>query len=118
MKLLLDTHTFLWFVLGDAQLSKTARLLITDAGNEKLVSPASYWELAIKISIGKFTLHEPLEDFLDRGIAQNGFGILAIVPKHVVVLVALRSITATPLTGCWSRRLSWNKRPSLVWTQR
>jgi len=89
MKLLLDTHTFLWFVLGDAQLSGTARALITDPANEKLVSPASYWEIAIKISIGKYTLHEPFEDFLDRGIVQNGFVILGIDPKHVVALAAL-----------------------------
>ena len=87
--MLLDTHTFLWFVLGDAQLRGTARALITDPGNEKLISPASYWELAIKISIGKYTLHEPLGDFLDRGIVQNGFGILAIEPKHIVTLAAL-----------------------------
>lgn len=54
MKLLLDTHAWLWFVLGDLQLSDRARALISDPRNEKLISPASYWELAIKISIGKY----------------------------------------------------------------
>jgi len=47
MKLLLDTHTFLWFVLGDAQLSSTARSLIEDVATTKLISPAVYWELAL-----------------------------------------------------------------------
>ena len=42
MTVLLDTHTFLWFVLGDAQLSTPARMLIEAPGNDILVSPASY----------------------------------------------------------------------------
>jgi hypothetical protein len=56
VKLLLDTHTLLWFVLGDAQLSAAARQFIEDPANTKFVSPATYWEIAIKISIGKYAL--------------------------------------------------------------
>ena len=89
MKLLLDTHAFLWFVLGDAQLSETAKSSILDAANTKLVSPASYWEIAIKISLKKYTLHEPYEAFMQRGIFGNGFEILPIEPKHTVVLTTL-----------------------------
>jgi PIN domain nuclease of toxin-antitoxin system len=47
MKLLLDTHTLLWLSLDDPQLSDTARELIADLDNELLLSPASYWEIAI-----------------------------------------------------------------------
>ena len=43
MRLLLDTHTFLWFVLNDPQLSSTARTLIDDPANDILISPAVYW---------------------------------------------------------------------------
>jgi PIN domain nuclease of toxin-antitoxin system len=89
MKLLLDTHAFLWFVLGDAQLSSTAKSSILDAANMKLVSPASYWEIAIKISLKKYTLHEPYEAFMQRGIFGNGFEILPIEPKHTAVLTTL-----------------------------
>ncbi|MDQ3258218.1 MAG: type II toxin-antitoxin system VapC family toxin [Acidobacteriota bacterium] len=89
MKLLLDTHTLLWFVLGDAQSSATARQLMEDAANTKFVSPVVYWELAIKISIGKYTLHEPYETFIDRAIRQNGFLILPIEPRHTAVLTNL-----------------------------
>ena len=89
MRLLLDTHTLLWFVLGDASLSATARQLIEDADNSKFVSPASYWELAIKISIGKYALHEPYETFTDRAIRQNGFQILPIEPRHTAALTNL-----------------------------
>jgi PIN domain nuclease of toxin-antitoxin system len=76
VKLLLDTHTLLWFALGEASLSATARQLIEDAAHIKFVSPASYWEIAIKISIGKYALHEPYEAFFDRAIRQNGFLII------------------------------------------
>ena len=54
MRLLLDTHAFLWFIFGDPQLSDKARTLINDGDNDGLVSPATYWEIAIKISIGKY----------------------------------------------------------------
>lgn len=89
MRLLLDTHTFLWFVLGDAQLSTGARALIEDLGHEKLISPAVYWEIAIKISIGRYTLAEPYEAFMDRGINQNGSVIWPIEPRHTAVLTTL-----------------------------
>ena len=89
MKLLLDTHTFLWFTLGDPQLSATALTLINDRGNDKLVSPASYWEIAIKVSIRKLILHQSYDDFMDRGIVRNGFEILPIEPRHTAALVTL-----------------------------
>ncbi len=54
MNVLLDTHTLLWFVLGDAQISYRARQLVLDPDNTIWVSPATYWEIAIKVSIGKF----------------------------------------------------------------
>ena len=89
MKLLLDTHAFLWFVTDDARLSATAKTSIADPNNEILVSPASYWEIAIKVSIGKYPLSVPYETFIIQGIDGNGFGILPIVPKHTAVLTTL-----------------------------
>jgi PIN domain nuclease of toxin-antitoxin system len=89
LRILLDTHTFLWFTLGDPLLSATARGLIDDPGNDKLVSPATYWEIAIKVSIGKLMLNQPYEDFMDRGIRQNGFAILHIEPRHTAAVIRL-----------------------------
>ena len=89
MRVLLDTHAFLWFVLGDPQLSSNARHHIEDPDNEKLVSPASYWEIAIKISLRKYTLSQPYEAFMQRGLKDNGFIILAIEPKHTAALTSL-----------------------------
>ena len=65
MRLLLDTHTLLWYTLADPKLSSAAKVLILDPANEILISPASYWEIAIKVSIGKLTLHAPYEDLMD-----------------------------------------------------
>jgi PIN domain nuclease of toxin-antitoxin system len=55
VSLLLDTHAFLWFILDDLQLSAKADAVITDPNNDLEISPASYWEVAIKISSGKYT---------------------------------------------------------------
>lgn len=52
MKVLLDTHAFLWFVLDDQMLSEVARKTIADSANEVPISPAIYWEIAIKLSLG------------------------------------------------------------------
>jgi PIN domain nuclease of toxin-antitoxin system len=89
VRLLLDTHTLLWFALGDPQLRTTALSAINDPANEKLVSPATYWEIAIKVSLGKLVLHQPYEDFIDRAIPQNGFTILSIEPRHTARLIGL-----------------------------
>ena len=89
MKLLLDTHTFLWFVLGDSRLSTQARAAIEDQNNVKLLSPASHWEIAIKISLGKYTLSKPYEEFMDQGINENGFVVLPIETKYTAILTTL-----------------------------
>lgn len=89
MRLLLDTHSFLWFVLNDPQLSKTARLLIEDPANDILISPASYWEIAIKVQSKKLNLFAPYDDFMHQGIVGNDFEILPIEPKHTSKLITL-----------------------------
>ena len=89
MRLLPDTHAVYWYVDGDPQLSPTAQMLIQDASNEILISPASYWEIAIKVSIGKWTLHQPYEDFIDLCLNRYGFKILLIEPKHTARVAVL-----------------------------
>jgi PIN domain nuclease of toxin-antitoxin system len=61
MRLLLDTHAFLWFVIGDSALSNKSRALIEDESNDKFFSVASLWEVAIKVSIGRLTLSAPFD---------------------------------------------------------
>jgi len=64
MRLLLDTHAFLWFIEGDLNLSSTARSLIEDEENQRFLSTASLWEMSIKVSIGKLTLTMSFTDLL------------------------------------------------------
>jgi PIN domain nuclease of toxin-antitoxin system len=89
VRLLLDTHALLWFLLDAPQLSATAKALISDSANDIEISPASYWEIAIKISIRKYHLPEPLDVFFERELAANAFRILAIEPRHVAPLISL-----------------------------
>jgi PIN domain nuclease of toxin-antitoxin system len=85
----LDTHAFLWFLLNDSRLSGRAKDLIVDPENDIEISPASYWEIAIKIALRKYSLPEPFELFMEREIAANEFRILAIEPRHTAPLTSM-----------------------------
>lgn len=89
MRVLLDTHTFLWFALDDPQLSAAAKAVIVDPANEKCVSPASWWEIAIKMSVGKYMLTVPHDVFFETAITANGFLVLNIEPRHTAALIGL-----------------------------
>src|SRR5688500_7144331 len=67
----------------------TARSLIADPNNEINVSPATYWEIAIKIALRKYALPEPFEVFMEREIVINDFHILHIELKHVATLTTM-----------------------------
>ena len=70
MRLLLDTHAMYWYIEGSPELSATAEMLIREASNDILISPASYWEIAIKISLGKWQLNRAYEEFINIGLNQ------------------------------------------------
>ena len=89
MRVLLDTHALLWFLLDDARVGRKARPIMTDPSNSLLVSPASYWEIAIKIGIGKYTLGEDLAEFMEREIAENEMTVLAITARHAGLVARL-----------------------------
>ena len=82
MRYLLDTHSFLWFVKGDASLSVTSRNLIADPNIEIYLSTASIWEMAIKVSIRKLIVPSPLQQFLDAEIERLGLALLGITTEH------------------------------------
>jgi PIN domain nuclease of toxin-antitoxin system len=78
MKLLLDTHTFLWVLTDDPALSKPARERILAADNEVWVSAASAWEIAIKFGLGKLPLPEEPDRYLPRVREASGIELLPI----------------------------------------
>jgi PIN domain nuclease of toxin-antitoxin system len=88
-RFLLDTHTFFWFVLNNPSLSSNARDIIVNPENEIEVSPATYWEIAIKIRLGKYVLSEPVDVFMERELDTNQFRVLHIDPRHVAPLVSM-----------------------------
>lgn len=85
----MDTHAFLWFILDDPKLSERAKALIADGYNVVQISPASYWEIAIKISLGKYALPESFRVFIERELAENDLRILPIEPRHTAALIDL-----------------------------
>ncbi len=89
MKLLLDTHVFLWWVSDAPDLSESARTAISDSGNTCYLSLASCWELSIKSSIGKLKLKKPVERFISEQMQQNGFLLLNIELRHVAKVESL-----------------------------
>ena len=89
MRLLLDTQALLWFCEGHASLSGTARAAIEDTTNEKFVSHATAWEVAIKMNLGKLKLTIPYEEFFPGALLANGFRELPPDFRHYRELLAL-----------------------------
>lgn len=77
MRVLLDTHTFLWWVSDDPQLTPRARRTIADA-SQVFLSIASCWEMAIKVSIGKLDLPKRVEHFVPEQLAANNLELLNV----------------------------------------
>lgn len=87
MKVLLDTHAILWFMLDDSRLSRRAAGILLDSANACLISPASHWETAIKISIGKYRINKDFENLWQEALRQ--FSVLPIEPRHTAKLISL-----------------------------
>jgi PIN domain nuclease of toxin-antitoxin system len=86
---LLDTHTFLWFVTNDPRLTPPARTAIENPDTQAFLSIASAWEMSIKVSIGKLPLAQPFEEFLPAQLLSNRIDLLPITPKHLYRTIAL-----------------------------
>jgi PIN domain nuclease of toxin-antitoxin system len=95
MDLLLDTHSLIWFLNGDEKLSDNAKSAIEDPANSKIVSIASIWEIAIKISLDKFRFPKGFKYFLEM-VEDNGFEILPITFEHALELSTLEFIHRDP----------------------
>ena len=84
MKVLLDTHAFLWWIANDPQLSSRARQIMKDANTEPLLSAASGWEIAIKSRLGKLKLPADLEGFIAEQLRINAIQVLPIQMAHAL----------------------------------
>ncbi|MBN1669475.1 MAG: type II toxin-antitoxin system VapC family toxin [Kiritimatiellae bacterium] len=88
MNLLVDTHALLWFVSGDSHMSRTARETIEHPDTTNYVSIASWWEIAVKCSLDRLKLDDPLDVFLARR-TEEGFRVLSIETRHLPPLIDL-----------------------------
>jgi PIN domain nuclease of toxin-antitoxin system len=83
VRVLLDTHAFLWWVDGTHPVGRRAKTAVADADTEVLLSIASCWEIAIKVSLGKLRLAKPVDRFITEQLALNGFSVLEASLRHV-----------------------------------
>lgn len=96
MRLLLDTHTLLWWLDGDEQLPSRCRRLIKDQANEILVSAASAWEISTKVRIGKLPGAVDIDEHLPDIVASQGFEPLPISLAHAHRAGALPGLHRDP----------------------
>jgi PIN domain nuclease of toxin-antitoxin system len=89
VKLLLDTHAFLWFIAGDSALSQKCRTLIEAYSNQKYVNIASVTEIAIKTSLGKLSLEKPFVEIIPQQLHRNNFHLLPFTVAHAIALAKL-----------------------------
>jgi PIN domain nuclease of toxin-antitoxin system len=89
LKLLLDTHAFLWWVGDSRELSRRARSAIGSGRHACWVSIASGWEIAIKVSLGTLRIDGALGRFLPEQMAANGFQPLPIDFRHAARVATL-----------------------------
>ena len=96
MRHLLDTHTFLWWVTDDRQLSAGVRRVIGSPEHEILFSAASAWELAIKAQLGRIGLPPDPAEFIRRQLIINGFVALPITLEHAMRVARLPPLHRDP----------------------
>ncbi len=89
MNLLLDTHAFLWFITNDSKLSAASLALIQAPANRRLLSLASVWEMAIKLSLGKLTLTQPFAQFIPEQLRLNRIELLPIQFAHAATVATM-----------------------------
>jgi PIN domain nuclease of toxin-antitoxin system len=96
MRLLLDTHALIWWATADARLSRRARDLIQDPGNEIVVSAISVLEITIKAGRGSLTVGGSARQFVDDEVLASGFHPLPLTFDHAVRVYNLPPIHRDP----------------------
>src|SRR6185436_6908655 len=89
MRLLLDTHAFLWFITADPRLSATAEQAIRRSGDTPLLSIASVWEIAIKVQLQRLPIPQPLDVFIPEQLRVKRIALLPIELSHTFEIARL-----------------------------
>jgi PIN domain nuclease of toxin-antitoxin system len=96
MRLLLDTHVFLWYIAADPKLPSVFRDAIRDPANEVILSAASVWEAVIKYALGKLPLPEPPASYLPRQREAHQIASLSIEEAALTFLASLPPLHRDP----------------------
>jgi PIN domain nuclease of toxin-antitoxin system len=96
MKVIVDSHVMVWLDSDSKKLSGTAKQVLNDPSGELIYSVATYWELGLKIQLGKLKLSKPLPEVLREQCSVNSFEILPINLHHVQLVVDLPLIHRDP----------------------
>ena len=96
MRLLLDTHIFLWFISADTKLSASAQAHITDPNNDVYLSVASVWEAVVKHQLGKLPLPQPPETYLPLQRQNHRISSLGIDEATIGFLPKLPALHRDP----------------------
>ena len=89
MRILLDTHAFLWWISDSPKLPDSAREVIEDEHNDPIFSAVSGWEIAIKAGVGKLELPDSPGKFVNEQLFQNDLEVLPIHLRHALGVYAL-----------------------------
>ena len=87
MKILIDTHALLWLITGDKQLSAKSSQIFSDTDNELFFSMASFWEICIKVSIGKLQLSDNWDTLIKDELTYNSIKLLPISEPHCLQVI-------------------------------
>jgi len=96
MKVLLDTHVFLWWITDDLRISQKVSAIMTDGDNELFLSAASVWEIVIKSRLGRLHLPENPDSYLMEQMALNAVEPLSITMPHALRVYNLPDIHKDP----------------------
>ncbi len=96
MKILLDTHVFLWAITDGPRLSSEQRKMFLEEGNELHLSVASIWEMLIKTGLGKLPLPSPAAEYLEKQMEKNRIALLPIRMAHLSELQGLPPLHRDP----------------------
>lgn len=96
MRLLLDTHAFLWWTTEDPRIPSAVAEAVSEPSNEVFVSAVTVWELAIKWRLGRLEIADPPETSISRGIAESRFEPLPITHRHALRVGVLPDLHRDP----------------------
>ena len=96
MRLLLDTHVWLWWNTEPEKLSAAARRQVSDPRNEVFLSAASVWEMAIKQRLGKLRLPEPVASYVSKRLADDDIKPLSVAVAHAAAVEILEVLHRDP----------------------